>query len=303
MATKASFLVVAGITPAMARLFGERADSKLGQEKWRIIWKPMPRRALGYTGKYVGDVYYRFAEEIRKSAKAGGELRCALGYVSYGSTDATLLNAFRHETLAFPFADTNAVAFDQKPPARVSESVNKAIHELRVQLANASRSLNAIEKEVRSRINRTPVMLPLRAFGYDEIDDLLKGVGTNVLAAGDPFSAVKKEVEGFCRRHPRRSFSHDPKKHFVNPKGVVFRTPAGRPHGTLDPDFHGDHGVQCFPRSRLRLGSSFDPAFHYDCCASGRGALPASWIGCHGQIIAIKGTRRHANVYPNDYVR
>ena len=106
-----------------------------------------------------------------------------------------------------------------------------------------------------------------------------------------------------CRRHPRRSFSHDPKKHFINPKGVVFRTPAGRPHGTLDPDFHGDHGVQCFPRSRLRLGSSFDPAFHYDCCASGRGALPASWIGCHGQIIAIAGTRRHANVYPNDYVR
>lgn len=303
MAPKASFLVVAGITPAMARLFGERADSKLGQEKWRIIWNPMPRQALGYSDHYVAALYCRFARQIRKSARTGGELRCTLGYVSYGSTDATLLNAFRHETLAFPFADTNAVAFDQKPPARVSESVNKAIDELRTQVAKAARSLNAIEKEVRSGVNRTPVMLPLRAFGYDEIDGLLRVIGKNVLAARDPFRAVKKEVEGFCMRHPRRRVSRDPKKHFINQKGVVFRTPAGRPHGTLDPDFRGDHEVQCFPRSRLRLGSSFDPAFHYDCCASGRGALPVSWIGCHGQIIAIAGTRRHANVYPNDYVR
>ena len=303
MAPKASFLVVAGITPVMARLFGERADSKLGQDKWHIIWNPLPRQALGYSDDYVAALYCRFAGQIRKSAKPGGELRCALGYVSYGSTDATLLNAFRHETLAFPFADTNAVAFDQKPPARVSESVNKAIDALRTQVAKAARSLDAIDKEVRSGVNRTPVMLPLRAFGYDEIDDFLRGVGTSVLVARDPFRAVKKEVESFCRRHPRRSVSRDPKKHFINQKGVVFRTPAGRPHGTLDPDYHGDHGVQCFPRSRLRLGSSFDPAFHYDCCASGRGALPESWIGCHGQIIAIAGTRRHANVYPNDYVR
>ena len=74
-------------------------------------------------------------------------------------------------------------------------------------------------------------------------------------------------------------------------------------HGAFRPDFYGDHDVWCFPRSRLRLGASFDSSFHYDCCVADSRRLPTSWRGCHQQPVSTNRSENYVNIYPNDYVR
>ena len=252
-----------------------------------------------YTENYVVSVYQLFARAIRESTKEGGNARCVLGYVSYGTTDAIVVNMFQREVLTFPFADKSIIEFNDRPKAAVGESVNTAIEMLREQAARAKKSLHAIEKEIQSAANRTPMLLPTRAFGGDAIDRFLRSLTANLLEAEDPFAEVREEVDRFCKRFPRRRFSDDRREYFINRKGIVFRT-GGPSHGASRPEFQGHHDIQCFPRSRLRLGGSFNPAFHYDCCAS-QGDLPSLWTGCHGQSISIR--RQYANVYPNDYAR
>ena len=283
----------------MARLFGERVSSRIDPREWRVIWKPMPRGNVSYTSSYVASIYALFAKTIRQCIKDDGVPSCVLGYVSYGNTDATVLKLFQREVLTFPFADKSVVTFADKPRAAVGNSVNAAIKRLRSEAGRVRKALPAIEKEVWSAANRTPVLLPVRAFGGNSVELLLSELNKNVIGSPDPFAAIKKEIADFCRKFPPSRYSQDPRKYFINQRGIVFRT-GGPAHGVLNPDFRGNHAVQCLPRSRLRLGATFDPAFHYDCCAS-RGPLPAQWTGCHGQSVSIR--RQYANVYPNDYVR
>lgn len=244
----------------------------------------MPPGNVSYSSSYVDSVYELLVKSIRQCIKADGVPSCVLGYVSYGNTDGTVVNCFRREVLTFPFADTSVITFADKPRAAVGKSVNAAIKRLRSEAG---------------RVNRTPVLLPVRAFGGNGVDLLLSELNKNVIGSPDPFAAIKKEIANFCRKFPPSRYSQDRRKYFINRSGIVFRT-GGPAHGVLNPDFRGNHGVQCLPRSRLRLGATFKPAFHYDCCAS-RGPLPTQWTGCHNQSISIR--RQYANVYPNDYVR
>ena len=287
----------------MARLFGEWVAQKVGEDKWYIALKPLPGGMLAYDEDYVTSLYHMFAKQLRGARAEGRAKRCILGYVSYGITDRIVLRAFQEEALVFPFSDTSGVVFEGKPPARVSEFVRKAITELRRQIVKAERALDAIEKEVQSAANRTPLLLPLRAFGADDVRKLLNHVREKALSADDPFGAVKSEARGFCSRFPRKAVSTDPKKYFVNKKGIVFKTPTGALHGSFDPDFFGDHDVEYFPRSSLRLGAGYEPGFHYDCFVLKSREFPTRWNGCHGQAIQIRSDRSYANVYPNDYVR
>ena len=303
MATTTSFLIVAGIPKAMARLFGEQIAQKLDIDKRRIVWTPLPLHGRTYAEDYVMSLYHMFAERLRELRKIGLARRCILGYVSYGASDRMVLSAFEREALVFSFTDINGVMFEEKPPARVSDFVRKSIAELRKKMAKAESALDAIEKEVQSGANRTPLLLPVRAFGDDDVERLLNLVREETLNSDDPFCAVKNEVERFSAKFPRKAVAADPRKYFVNKKGIVFKPHAGALHGTFDPEHFGDHDVECFPRASLRLGAGYESAFHYDCTAFKGGKFPTRWTGCHGQLVEIRSDRGYANVYPNDYVR
>ncbi len=303
MATTTSFLIVAGIPKAMARLFGERLAQKFDVDKWQIVWTPLPSLRRTYAEDYVMSLYYMFAKQLRGSKTRGRAKRCILGYVSYGVSDRMVLSAFEREALVFPFTDTNGVVFEEKPPARVRDFVGNSIAELRKKVANAESALDAIEKEVQSGVNRTPLLLPVRAFGNDDVGNLLTLVRQETLNSEDPFGAVKNEIERFSTRFPRKAVAADRRKYFVNKRGIVFKPHAGALHGSVDPEHFRDHDVECFPRASLRLGAGYESAFHYDCIAFRGGEFPTQWTGCHGQLIEIRGDRRYANVYPNDYVR
>ena len=291
--------LIAGIPAAMATLFGQRIQDWFSA----VVWMPLPPKDRVYTGRYVALLYERFADSVRKLAKNNQSHNCMLAFVSHGSSDSVLTKRFQQEVLTFPFAERASVTFQDSPNAHVSAHVNKALRVLDQRTRLAERALQAIEKEVRSAANRTPLLLPPANFASDEIDKLLNNIRVNTMEADNPFEAVKVEVSRFCRVFPRQSFSQDQKNHFVNENGIVFRTSGHASHGAFRPDFYGDHDVWCFPRSRLRLGASFDSSFHYDCCVADSRRLPTSWRGCHQQPVSTNRSENYVNIYPNDYVR
>ena len=293
----APLLVVAGIPAAMATLFGQRVS----QSAHSVLWMPLHRDEYGYTEKYVAQIYKKFSGRIRTLTASGRVPTSMLAFVSYGGTEQILVEKFRQEIFVFPFAEKSSVTFQVKPDAHVREYVNKIMVMLDRCSRSARRALQAIEKEIRSAANRTPLLLPLSNFSATDVKCLLDRIQSSAFEAEDPFDAVKNEVSRFSSIFPRRPFSQDRKKHFVNGRGIVFRT--GARHGELRPDFLGDHDTPCFVRSRLRLGASYEPSFHYDCCTVNNRQLPTSWIGCHQQHVSIDGSRGYVNIYPNDYVR
>ena len=290
-------LVVAGIPSAMATLFGQRVSKLVAP----AMWMPLAPNSRGYTEQYAAWMYERFANCLRNLVLTGRVPNCVLAFVTHEGTEQVLIERFRQEVLVYPFAEASSVTFQVKPTAHVNEHVNKALDMLEECSRIAMRALQAIEKEVRSAANRTPLLLPPLSFSSEMVNDLFERIHENTIKADNPFAAVKHEVERFCKMIPRQSFSHDRKKYFVNDRGIVFRT--GAHHGAHNPGFRGDHDVSCFPKSRLRLGASYEPSFHYDCNAVGGRQLPTSWPGCHQQWISVESAKGYVNIYPNDYVR
>ena len=290
-------LVVAGIPAAMASIFGQRVSQAVNP----VLWMPLGRDERGYTVQYVAEMYERFADRIRMLIANGRVPTCMLAFVTHDGTEQVLVEKFRQEIFVFPFAEKSSVTFQVKPAAHVREHVNKVMGTLVKCSRLARKALQAIEKEIKSAANRTPLLLPPVNFSADKVRWLLDRIRDSTLKADNPFDAVKHEVDEFCKIFPRRSFSRDKKKHFVNERGIVFR--AGARHGAFRPDFLGNHDAPCFPRSRLRLGASYEPSFHYDCCTVNSRKLPTSWAGCHQQSVSVEGSNGYVNIYPNDYVR
>lgn len=202
---RAPLLVVAGIPAAMAPLFGRR----LSQNPNSVLWKPLHRDDHGYTVEYVAQMYRKFAGRIRTLAACGRVPTCMLAFVSHGGTEQVLVERFRQEIFVFPFAEESSVTFQVKPDAHVSEHVNKIVGMLDRCSRSARKALQAIEKEVRSAANRTPLLLPLVNFAAVEVSTLLDRIQSSTFTAENPFDAVKDEVSRFSKMFPRRSFSRD----------------------------------------------------------------------------------------------
>jgi hypothetical protein len=118
----------------------------------------------------------------------------------------------------------------------------------------------------------------------------------------DSFQAVQNAMSRFEAQNPLVRLEGEHGRHFSNPKGLVFKSSGSNRHG-LARDVAGAHPTaSCLIRSRLRLGASFDPRFHYDCMRP-NGGVSAEWHSCHGQNVRIPLGRTHVNIGPNDHVR
>ena len=88
---------------------------------------------------------------------------------------------------------------------------------------------------------------------------------------------IKEDIGRFNEAVKRQLVSRE--RHYMNAEGLVFVAPRyDQFHGTAHTE---GHPLSCYLRGRARLGSSYDPRFHYDC---------VSWSQKIGQVFKVYST-------------
>ena len=303
-----SLVVIAGIPDVLRTDFSRLREREIAKGKRKIIWSPLPEPKL-YSREYVSRLYEKFSQAVREHVENHSEshnsplpITAILIYIEYPNSNFRhVREAFFPETLAIPVPPPELPPF---PTARnkIQSANNKLIRMLLDALKLGERALPVIKKEVTSRDNKTPILLPLYNFDEDIMSNFLDDV-RNRLLNGSPYEAIKSVTRRFETRNPKIVRCGDSRTYFVNPKGLVFKSPGRRNrHGVARKEEHASHSTSCLIRSRFRLGAPFDPRFHYD-CEPKRGALPRMWHSCHRQEFSTPRGRSHVNIAPNDHVR
>lgn len=302
-------VVIAGIPNLLAKEFPLVNEKNLGKPNRKIIWSPLPENVNIYTDKYISKLYAKFAKAINELTNESTAERLSplnasaiLIYLDHPKCNGNrVLEAFFPETL------TLKVPPPQLPSAPAARSKLQAanyelIRTLSDALKKAGQTLPILKKEITSRDNKTPLLLPVRNFDRDLVGKLLSEIQIAILSMR-PQVALREVTDEFERANPKKRLDHDRKFYFVNPKGLVFKSPGRQNrHGAARQQNNVEHPVTCLIRSRLRLGAPFDPQFHYDCQPL-RGALARGWRSCHDQAFSALANREHVNIAPNDNVR
>lgn len=203
----------------------------------------------------------------------------------------------------FPFALFKIV--DHK--ARLALTGNQMLRDknelIRIFSAEAKRTVklkNRVTTYLHSRSNRTPLLLPVRHFGGDEVTDLVTRAWTSLPSATDPNGLFEQLERVFEERYPFHKKKNS-SGFFVNANSVEFRSPGRDLHGVTHAN-SGDHNHLCFLNGSLRIGGQIRTGFHYDCCQRDGKPHGGTFMGCHAQDLRRHG-KPHLNVYSNDYIR
>ncbi len=301
------FIVIAGVPNTLSEGFARVKEKRFKNENANIIWSPLPNGQL-YSKEYVEKLYCKFAravEEVIGNESGSGvnplDATAIIVYLDYDNSNSKIINTtFLPDALVIP-VDPPGLIFQRLPPNKKDSLTNKLIDKIKKAIKKSEQILPAIKKEVTSRDNKTPLLLPVWNFDKPSICRLLEDVCAKFINV-DPFTAVRNVTRRFEAQNPRISMHDDCERYFVNPRGIVFKSPGRGRHGFARESEGERHPRNCLVRSRLRLGASFDPKFHYDCVKQ-RGALPSNWRSCHRQNFTIPKGRVHVNISPNDHVR
>jgi len=301
------FIVIAGIPNTLSEGFSLVKEKRFKNKNANLIWSPLPNEQ-SYSKEYVEKLYCKFAraveEAIRNESRSGVSplnATAVVVYLDYDNSNSKIINTtFLPEALVIP-VDPPGLIFQRLPPNKRNALINEFIRRIEKAIKRSEQILPAIKKEVTSRDNKTPLLLPVRNFDKPSICKLLEDVCAKFINV-DSFAAVKRVTQRFETQNPRISMHDDCEEYFVNPRGIVFKSLRHARHGFAR-ELKGErHPRSCLVRSRLRLGVSFDPKFHYDCVKQ-RGALPSNWHSCHHQNFTTPKGRAHVNISPNDHVR
>lgn len=171
-----------------------------------------------------------------------------------------------------------------------------------LQAANQIRKpVGALAGELRDRLRRTPLLLPVRHFNSDHLRSLIEETWAAVRAASDPAQAIRRACDRFEEHHPFAKVGRR-QGAFSNDAGVRFTAPGRHDfHGRRATRREGQHTDYCFLSARTRLGGPFQDGFHYD-CTRGQTNYSGRFRNCHDAEDDHRG-RPHLNVYPNDFIR
>lgn len=217
--------------------------------------------------------------------------------MKYRWDDAPNLRSF-----FFPFAPvavlevSDPIALSGNRSAIQANRITDDIHALALSLV---KPVESICTELKTRLKRSPILLPLRRFDAPELTSLLEDLSAQITSARDS-NFIKEACDRFERRYPYKRTGKKTGK-FVNSRGVDFAMPGRALHGNLWEAERGDHTEFCLLNSRMRLGAPYDGGFHFDCTANGE-MYVGNLENCHGGIRRYRG-HPHLNVYPNDYIR
>jgi len=182
---------------------------------------------------------------------------------------------------------------------KLAVQANKIISDIHVLARSLIKPVEFVSAELRARLKRSPMLLPLRRFGAPELISLLDEVSVQMVGArnGD---FIREACDRFERSYPYERAGNKTGK-FVNSRGIDFSMPGRALHGNLWEGERKDHTKFCVINSRIRLGAPYDGGFHFDCTASGE-RYTGDLDNCHDARRRYRG-HPHLNVYPNDYIR
>jgi hypothetical protein len=185
-------------------------------------------------------------------------------------------------------------------------SVNAIAEALRAAFPPLARAVGAMTIELETRLNRTPLLLPIKNFDATvvraRIDDLVRALPLS----DDPHGEIAAACKVIETRYPFAKIGGSPRRCFKNDRRIQFRLPAKAHHGmaaSTDPP----HNPRCYLNGVLRLGGCYQSGFHYDCIrdfSEGRRELPLKrhFTDCHGARDYYVG-EPHVNIAPNDFPR
>lgn len=161
--------------------------------------------------------------------------------------------------------------------------------------------VGAFAGELRDRLRRTPLLLPVRHFNSAHLTRLIEETCEAVRTASDPAQAIRQACNRFEEHHPFAKVGTR-QGAFSNGAGVRFTAPGRQDfHGRRAARREGQHTDYCFLSARTRLGGPFQDGFHYD-CTRGQANYSGRFRNCHGAADDYQG-RPHLNIYPNDFIR
>lgn len=205
-------------------------------------------------------------------------------------------------SLFFPYVPV-AVLEISEPIAvsgnRAAVQSNKTISDVFALARSLIRPVELLSSELRSRLKRSPILLPLRRFDSPELVSLLEEISIQMVRVSDS-GFIREACNRFERSYPFQKAGRRTGK-FVNSRGIDFSMPGRALHGNLWEGERKDHTELCMLNSRLRLGAPYDGGFHFDCTAAGEPYV-GDLDNCHDANQRYRG-HPHLNVYPNDYIR
>ncbi len=213
------------------------------------------------------------------------------------------------EALFKPFALVRAailptpVLTNGRPGEMCGNQIARALRDVAAPLG---RAVTAMNTEVRARLNRSPLLLPIRNFESELLQEVVLELAVTLPRAKDPNTTIAAACCRIEQEFPFGKIGGSSRRCFMNGKEVQFRPPNGALHGVAassDPP----HNRDCYLNGLLRLGGSYDPGFHYDCIrdrSEGRRRIPlvGKFYDCHGSFRPQTGDP-HLNIGSNDFVR
>jgi hypothetical protein len=203
----------------------------------------------------------------------------------------------------YPFALLRVVEFERRfsqSGAQLRRDKNEIARILEAQAKSQVALMNKVTTYTKSRVNRSPLLLPLRHFNEQELSDCvakawvkLQNDGANIELLDD-ICEVFEQSFAFAKKEGAKSGL------FVNSKSIEFKTPGRALHGFVR-DKNEKHRLSCFLNGLLRIGGVIVEGFHYDCTNKGK-SYSGKFSNCHDIIGQYKGNP-HLNVYPDDYIR
>lgn len=194
----------------------------------------------------------------------------------------------------------------QGRPAQMQ--VNQIAAALRAATPSLVRAVNAMNSEFETRLNRTPLLLPLRNFHGKSVAAIIQRLSVELPLAPRPSEAILSACKSIEARYPFGKVGGGSTKCFTDDRDIQFRLPARAHHG-MAASADLPHNPRCFLNGGFRLGGHYEPGFHYDCRrdhSSGQRKnarpLKGTFPDCHGDRATYKG-EPHLNIAPNDYIR
>jgi len=289
--------VVAGVPADLFGRFQQLAKKVFG-EGHLVIAKPIRARP---DGKFAPDMAYgqRLVSDLANRIILSPEIaRDGCGVILLASPNLDIRDCAQ---CFEPFA--LSVALDLPIPTLTighagSRTMNAIAEKVRSAAVTLRRGVKAMNSEISSRKNRTPLLLPIRNFSSDVLTAEISSLHFSLASADAPAERIRAACMRIEQSHP---FTKPGGGSFYDRRGVRFKVPGRALHGSKATVGDG-HLPSCLLNSRLRLGGHSDAGFHYDCTQGSNGVLSGAFPNCHGACREYAG-HPHLNIYPNDFLR
>ncbi|RYM07424.1 hypothetical protein [Sphingobium cupriresistens] len=300
-------VAIAGL-PAVHYNRIEQQASKIFGTGQRFLASPLKADT---SGAYVPDLPHGRLL-LNKLAKALQTDKTLLGH----GCGVIILSTPEYDTAAIrellaPFAAILEVA----SPVLVHTTGRQALMQanqigdaLRAATPQLVRAVNAMNSELETRPNRTPLLLPLRNFNGRGVADEIRNLSCSLPLEEHPSEAIAAACKKIEATYSFNKAKDGSARCFTDDSKVEFRPPGRANHG-MATSAEAPHDATCFLNGSFRTGGRYRRGFHYDCrhrLSTGKNnkakVLKGSFSDCHDDSKHYVG-EPHVNIAPNDFVR